>query len=358
MKEDRATILKSRIDRVLWGKTVANVLDGTHAERSFILRSLTIGETNLVENIYNQELNRALKAGMKLEEDLIEMYQREELWTPDDDIYVTGLERKIEIIEDQIENQYAFMTSRKKKAKRELKRTEEELEEKRTFRRELFAISAENRADEIKRRNMVFLSTQSLDESQYWDNFDTFLRERDFLLVFNLGLSYYKHNILETPEVREIARDSMWRYRWNMAKNGADMFGRSIADWSESQSALVYWSQYYDFIMDSPDRPNDAVIDDDAECDKWYKDQIKKMKTSRAESNKPARPKRGGPKKFHQEQFVMVERGDTEAVREVQEMNSELVRAQLRSEQKDIKTSKGRVKEWDLRKNQYMTKRM
>lgn len=357
MKEDHATVLKSRIDRVLWGKTVADVLDGDCHERPFILRSLTIGETNLLEGLYQREIKKALSLGMQTEEALIAMYERDGIWTSNDDIYLKGLVNKIEILEDQIENQYAFMKSPKKKAKRALRKTKEELEEKRTLHRELFALSAESWADEIRRRHMVFLATQTLDMSQYWENIDTFMRERDFVLIFNLAMAYYKQNIVDTAEVREMARCSLWRYRWNMAKNGADLFGKPIAEWSDSQSTLMYWSQFYDFVLDSPDRPDESVIEDDKECDEWYAAQLKKMKTERVDTNKPQRPKKGGPKKFHQEQFVMVQKGDTETVQEVQEMNSELVRAQLKEEHEYVK-DKGRVKEWELRKNHYISKRM
>ncbi len=368
MKEDHATVLKSRIDRVLWGKTVANVLDGDCNERSFVLRSLTICETVLIENLYDCEMKRALSLGMQTEEALREIYERDKIWTSNDDIYLKGLENKIGILADKIENEYSFMRSRKKKAQREIKKTRVELEEKRDLKRELLGLSAENWADEIKRRHMVFLATQNLDMSpastqsqnmsQYWPTVDAFMRERDFVLIFNLAMAYYKQNILETAEVREMARSSMWRYRWNMAKNGADLFGKPIAEWSDSQNTLLYWSQYYDFIFDSTDRPHDSVIENDIECDKWYDAQLKKMRTERVDASKPQRPKKVGPKKFHQEQFVMVEKGDMETVNEVQGMNSELVRAQLKEEQQYIKDKGGRVKEWELRKQRYIRKDM
>lgn len=313
-------------------------------------------------------MRRALSLGMQTEEALKEIYEREEIWTSNDDIYLKGLENKIGILADKIENEYTFMKSLRKKAKRELEKTRLELEKKSDLKRELLSLSAENWADEIQRRHMVFLATQNLDmsptstqsqnTSQYWPNVDTFMRERDFVLIFNLAMAYYKQNILETAEVREMARCSMWRYRWNMAKNGIDLFGKPIAEWSDSQNTLLYWSQYYDFVFDSPDRPDDGVIEDDKECDEWYDAQIKKMKSDRVNTDKPQRPKKGGPKKFHQEQFVMVEKGDMETVKEVQEMNSELVRAQLQEEQRYIKDKGGRVKEWELRKQRYINKNM
>lgn len=313
-------------------------------------------------------MRRALSLGMQTEEVLKKIYERDKIWTSDDDIYLKGLDNKIGILADKIENEYAFMKSRKKRAERELKKTKVELEKKRDLKRDLFSLSVENWADEIKRRYMVFLATQKLDMSpastqaqnvsQYWPDVNTFMRERDLMLIFNLAMAYYKQNILETAEVREMARCSMWRYRWNMAKNGADLFGKPIAEWSDSQNTLLYWSQYYDFVFDSPDRPDDGVIEDDIECDNWYDAQIKKMKTERVKVNKLQSPKKGGPKKFHQEQFVMVEKGDMETVKEVQSMNSELVRAQLQEEQRYIKEKGGRVKEWELRKQRYINKNM
>jgi hypothetical protein len=62
--------------------------------------------------------------------------------------------------------------------------------------------------------------------------------------------------------------------------------------------------------------------------------------------------------KFHQEVFVMVEKGDSEAVEKVQSMNTADTRAMLRKEHDKIKKSKGRISEWELRKQQYSSGRL
>jgi hypothetical protein len=211
-------------------------------------------------------------------------------------------------------------------------------------------LSAENRAEEIKRRHMIMLSVEDIEEKRYWSDLNVFLNENDLVLIYNLAIAYYKNNVLSEKETREIARSGQWRYRWASAKNGADLFGKPICDYSEMQNSLVYWSQFYDYVFESMDRPGDLIINDDDACDAWYNDQIKKTAVKGDNQKNIVGTKKATTNKFHQEQFVMVDPKDADSVKKVQEMNTSSTREQLRRENEFIKKNKGRVSEWKLRK--------
>ena len=124
------------------------------------------------------------------------------------------------------------------------------------------------------------------------------------------------------------------------------------------QNTLVYWSQYYDFVYDSHEKPAPMIIEDDDALDAWVNDALKSRGSS-AGSGKQKRnmfgSKKASQKKSHQEQFVMVQPGNQESIDRVQDMNTSTVRRQLRSENARLKQSKGkRVSEWQLRKGQYL----
>lgn len=342
------TDLQAKIDRILWGKSICDVRDGSGEIRNFTLRSLTIQETNFLEYIYSHELNQVVKDGMLTSEELQELYTIDEVWTEKDDIYLRGLERKESILKDQVK-QFQFLKSKKKKAEKDLIKTRDEIAEKVEYKSSLFMLSAENRAEEMKRRFMVMFSTQDIAGNQHWPNEKAFLDDTDLILVYNLAIAYYTNNVFNQAETRQIARSGQWRYRWSAAKNGADLFG-PVRDWSEMQNAIVYWSQFYDFVLENMDSPGDNIVNDDDACDAWYDDQIKKTSKKGNDTKNIVGTKKASTNKFHQEQFVMVDPNDRESVEKIQEMNTSSTREQLRKEHGVIKKSKGRISEWRLRK--------
>ena len=204
------------------------------------------------------------------------------------------------------------------------------------------------------RRYIVMMSTEDIYEKPHWRDQEEFDQEDDTELIYNLALSYYKNNVFDTKCIRYISRNPEWRFRWNASKNGADLFGCSIAEWSEMQNSLVYWSQYYDFVLDNPDRPSDFIINDDDACDAWVNDQVKKIKSSNTGSdNKSVFGNKSATKqKDHQEQFIMVQK-DKDTIKRVQDMNTTSARQQLRREHAQIQKD-GSVSEWQLRGKDYV----
>ncbi len=357
-QQSEALGIQQKINQILWGKCIVEVVDSSDEIRPLILRSLTTHENNHLDFIYNRELREALEDGMLLSEELFDIYEEQELWNERDEILIRGMQKKISILKDQI-HQFTYMKSRRKRAERDLKRTKEELEEKLSYRNQLCMLSAENRAEEIKRRFMMMMSAEDIDGNKYWEDKEKFLNEIDLLLIYNLALAYYEKNVFNEAETREIARSGAWRFRWQAAKKGADLFGKSIASWSEMQSAVVYWSQFYDFVYESTERPSDVVIADDSACDKWYEQQVKKLslKQTQTSGKNALGTKKSKTNKFHQEQFLFVDPNDPEAVKKIQDMNTPSARIKLQIERKKIEEAakKGRrVKEWDLRKRDYL----
>lgn len=351
-----ATEIQHKVNQVLWGSFFSEVSNAEGLIKPFVLRSLTSHEINYLDFLYNKELRIAIQDGLLNESDLISIYEQNGLWTQNDETYIKGLKNKIDIIKDQI-RQFKFMKMKRIKAEKILEKTKVELEEKYWQRNQLFMLSAENRAEEIKRRYMIMLSVEDVNGNPYWDSEEDFLNEIDSVLMYNLAIAYYKNNILSEKETREIARSGSWRFRWQAAKKGADLFGKPISEWSDMQNALVYWSQFYDIIYDSTERPNQSIINDDNACDSWYEEYVKKMTTSvnNNENKSPVGIKKSKINKIHQEQFIFVENNDPESIDKIQSMNAPSVREKLKGERQKIESKKGgRLSEWNLRKNDYL----
>ncbi len=345
--------LDTIIERLMWGKCLCDIQDATGCSRPFILRSLSIKESNLVEYIYKKEYNKSINAGLLKQIDLENLYNSMNVWTEDDENDIKVLELKIKQLKFQIRGA-EFFTDRKRIFERELNKINKELSQKLIDKNELFANSAEMRSEEIKRRYIVFLSTENEMEERYWKTHDDFLKEDDFILIYNLALTYYKNNYFDEKTLREVARNPAWRIRWSMAKNGADLFGRPVCNFSEMQNMIVYWSQVYDFVYDSMERPSDGIIENDAACDAWIEEQSRKNKSNATPNDTNLLgTKKSSTKMDHNEQFIMVAPGDKEVINRVHEMNPKSIRQKLKNEYNKIK-KEGKISEWGLRKNDYI----
>jgi len=345
------------IEKILWGKsfvTISSTDSYSDCKPStFILRSLTIKESNWANYIYNRELNLALQAGVLSFDDLLSIYKSADIWTDSTEEEIKNLEKREKILQSEIKD-FQFITIKKKKAEKELEVTRKSIKNIRDVKNNIFSLSAESRAEEVMRRYLVMMSTENIKEKSYWLTEEDFLKETNIDLIYHLAIEYYKNNIFNESILRKIARSPEWRVKWNASKNGANLFGRPIPEWSDMQNWLVYWSQFYDFIYDSYERPSDVIIDDDNSCDSWVRDQNKKIKNSSQSKDKNLfGNKRAITKQDHQEQFVMVQKDDSEVIKQVQEMNSEDVRIQLRGERKTI-VEQGRMSEWKLRGKNYV----
>ncbi len=348
--------ITQNLDKILWGKSIVLIKDKSLQESTFILRSLTIAESNFIHHIYEREFQSGIDSGIMTDKELDKLYSDNRIWTEADDAEIRILDKKNTLIRSQIKDS-EFFPVKQKQLRKKLIENEQTISDRNKIKQQLFNCSAETRAMEISRRYMVMMSTEDMNGDQLWENESNFLKECDIDLIFSLALAYYNHNMFPESEVREMARSGQWRFKWNASKNGIDLFGKPISEWSEMQNSLVYWSQFYDYVFESPDRPSQLIIDDDDSCDAWVNDQLKNKKfgNNKDSSRQPQNTQRKGRTTgATQEQFIMVDEQDKDTVQRVQQMNTSDVRKKLQSENERIKKSGKRMTEWQLRGKEYV----
>ncbi|MHA2111274.1 MAG: hypothetical protein ACXADW_11465 [Candidatus Hodarchaeales archaeon] len=345
--------IREAIDKILWGKSFVDVINGYGVENTFILRSLSIKESNLSKYIYKKEYKKSLIEGLLTKEELSMILAQDNIWGVPQEQELEAIDEGIKLLQIKVKDSQ-FFTVRKKKFEKQLKDLRKRQSNLLQTQNNLFNITAETRAEEVQRRYIVLLSTEDDNEQPYWDSEEEFMNCNDCVLLYNLAIAYYQYNWFSEKELRKIARHPEWRYRWMASKSGDGLFGKPISEWSEMQEGVVYWSQYYDSVYDAYEKPSDVIIDNDEALDAWMREQNKKHKSGTPSKDKNMfGHKKSATKQDHQEQFIMVAQDDKEAVEKVQEMNSEQTRERLRREREIFKKKGGRVKEWDLRKGKH-----
>ena len=342
--------IEKAINKIAWGGTFIEALDSDRNRIPLVIKPLSIRERNFVEFVYERALKEALDGGLMSKLELYSMYKKRDIWTAKDDEILDSSKEEVNKLKE------ISLGARTKKEKRRFEKQAEFLigkyNEVSRKKADLFSISAETWAAEKRTMALIFCSICDEQDRKLWDNWNQFMETADDMLVMNILSTFNSVMSPSTKEMREIARSSSWRFRWNGAKGIGDLFGVPIIEFSPEQQSLLYWSQVYDSVYESMDRPPDDIIDDDEALDKWFEDQSKKRKQKELErSGGVGKMKLSEKVRGHGEIFVVTNKAinpDAPSIKEVDELNSEFVR-KFKEQEHDTIKKHGMLKEAELR---------
>jgi len=114
----------------------------------------------------------------------------------------------------------------------------------------------------------------------YWKSLDDFENETDQALI-NCLINEMSASFYSEKDIRKLARSEPWRSIWKtFTKGGGQLFDRPLSDMCKSQRELCYWSNVYDVVFESHERPDWSVIEDDEALDSWFEAQGNKNSKS------------------------------------------------------------------------------
>lgn len=347
--------IEQAINNIAWGGKHIRVktFDGCEI---VTIKPLSISDKNFLDFIYDAALGEALESGVMNKFELYKLYKERGVWTNEDDdnhkVYIAKI-KELKTLLGNLEN------VERKKTQVQISFFEKELDKINLKRRELYNVSAENYAEEQKLLALAFCATHDLHDKKKWDKWDDFLSSVDLKLIDDILHGIINIEQYSEKQIRAIARSSTWRYRWNAAKSIGDLFGKPIMDFSPTQQSLIYWSQVYDNVYESMEKPPDEIINDDVALDRWFEAQAKKRKTKDVEkTGKVGKINMSNKMRSHGEvgivagQQVRNQHGEIinlPSREDVDELNPELVRTFRRAEWNKIKKA-GDIREQDLRK--------
>jgi predicted Fe-Mo cluster-binding NifX family protein len=126
---------------------------------------------------------------------------------------------------------------------------------------------------------------------------------------------HYTNNILLPNTIRKLARTNPWINRWSAFKSNGIIFpeGYNI---TEPQQLLLMWSSFYDSVNESPDKPEQFVIDNDDMLDGWLV--LQRDKENKENKSEPVTRN----SKIAKAQEVYIVANNIDEVKNIENMNS------------------------------------
>jgi hypothetical protein len=282
--------------------------------------------------IYYDTISDEKYNGWLRESNLINLLIHYGYWTPFTENLIKDLNKqvdktKISLYENRLNSK--MVTSIRKQLKQLYNQLDKILSQK----QELYQHTLEGYANSI--RNEYILCNCLLDEK---NNKVLSFNSNSSYILFNGLVAASNEKMITVSQLRELARDNLWKSIWNC--NKSNPFGEKGAIYlSDDQRGLINFSIMYDSVYDHTECPEDFVIDDDDMLDGWIlyqKEKVKRDKTRDALSK---------THKNAQEVFIMAQ--NQEDLERISDLNDDISKGIIKSRINATKQN-GIIDELDL----------
>lgn len=157
-------------------------------------------------------------------------------------------------------------------------------------------------------------------------------------------LETYQNNLLDSTYIRYLSKQDIWRAMWNAASKCTSLFDRAAIDLTRDQLTLISFSRMYDNVYESPECPDDKIIEDDDCLDGWFIVQKRKSESDKKRQSTESAIKNSKIKNA-QEVFVMA--GSKEEAENIYDINDTFSRNIIHQRHQTIQGA-GQVKHADL----------
>lgn len=210
-------------------------------------------------DIYEEAYQKAYFNGSYVKQEILELLIDGDLWSPLDEKRKEELEEEIE---DAKVNAYQnfFDSKRLISIKRQLLKKQAEHASIAFKKSQFDHLTCDGLAGFARKTWMISKTTKNTDGT----NFDF-----SECSIYNI-LEKYNQGSISPSEYRRIARNDPWRSMWIASTKREGIFDKVPSEYTTPQLYLCSYSTMYDNVYQSPDAPDDKVIDDDICLDGWF----------------------------------------------------------------------------------------
>ena len=313
------------MDNIFYEKTLYRIIKG---RLSVTLGDLVLcvyePDSDIIEEsfaVYDTAYKKAYFSGSYIQEEIIELLMKYELWSPFDDRQADDLEDKIE--ELKIEAFKSFLDKKKLRGiKSVLRNFEAKIMHYRAKKTAWDHLSCSGAAQFARSAWVIENTTFHRDKPYDWS-------KHSVSNVMNL----YNENRIESSTYRKIARSDPWTNMWGNGKKHGNLFGKPSYDMTSDQMALCSYSAMYDNVHESPDSPHEKVIEDDDCLDGWFI--VQRRKYDKDKKQREVDDLIKNPKIANSQEVFMVA-SNQEAANEIYGLNNPVGKSVVRSRQNQI----------------------
>ena len=278
-------------------------------------------------DIYDEAYKRAYFRGVYIKKELIEVLVNNDLWSPFDDREADKIEKQIENL--KVEAFKSFFNSKKLRGvKANIRAEERNLYKYKSKKMTLDHTSCEGVAAFSKSVWLISQTTKLKDGSHYnWKNFP-----------ISVIMDHYSSEHISSEIFRAIARRDPWRAMWSNGKKQSNLLGKPSCHFTRDQLNLCSYSSMYDNVYESPDSPNEKIIEDDDCLDGWFVAQKRKYEKDKKQQEVNSMIKNP---KIANSQEVYVVAPDNQAAQEIYGLNDSAARNTIRNRQSVIEGAEG-----------------
>lgn len=300
---------------------------------SFFIKEPTLDLIEESYHVYEVAREKAYCDNNLTDDELVNFLVEQDIWNPLNDREIDDLKKQLEDARvSAFEN--SFKTRELKNAKAKIKRLTKELSQLLNKKHSMDHLSCSGVAEQSRFNWLVSRCCFRADNSPVnWSEYN--------LSTF---INVYRENIIDHTDIRAISRNDPWRSMWGVFKRGGDLFGEPAIFLSSNKQTLCSYSMMYDSVHESPDAPNEKIIEDDDCLDGWFIFQRRKHDQSKKERETEDFIKN---QKIKNSKEVFLMANNAKEAEEIYGLNTGLARSTLKQRQQVIE-EKGKASDLDF----------
>ena len=265
--------------------------------------------------VYEEAYDSAYRNGNYIKEEMEEVLFERNLWSPFDEQDLAKIKKDEEELKFQCFKNY--MKKRELAGlKYAIRGSSKKYQKLMSKKHQLDHLTCEGIANNARWNWLIEKSTYYSDGSPYdWKH-----------ARLSVMVRFYDESMVTQTEFRSVARLDTWRSMWNIGKKTGNLFDAPSSFLTKDQLTLCSYSGMYDNVYESPDCPDDQVIDDDDCLDGWFIDQ--KRKGEKFKKEKQVESVLSNPKIANSPEIFMVasDRSEIEAINSMNSHHAEMVK--------------------------------
>lgn len=247
--------------RIISGKVRCQTVFGL-----FYIKTPSHEEKYIAEQIYEETYEEAICGGAYSKDAFSVFLEEKGVWTPISQAKHDKLTKNLEDL--KVNLFHSFLDSGLRfQLKEAIEKTKLELSTLNEKLRSYDYVSADGISLLQKMKFLTAMSIYGSDDKKVFTTESYWFADTKILEAVSVQINKLR---LQEQDIRLIARTEPWRSIWFCNKSTRSIFPCSAVELTDEQRMLVYWSQIYDNIHESPKCPPEDLIADDDALDGWF----------------------------------------------------------------------------------------